>query len=253
MTDQNFLVIEDGDAKDIKDWGKLDNASEPIFFSLVLDYSVSVTDQDLINIEDSTTFFVNGLFDLTDPLSNWGEVRKFARSSEVIEPFTDEKNLILDGIAAPYPARGTTGTRLYDAMGFEIEDIVTFSGATPGLPERSILIVVTDGEDDSSQSYNQARVTEAAIDAGIEIFAVGFGSEVDLQPLFEIAIDTKGLYIYAPTSDDLHDAMQLILDNLQHQYWILYDSTDSAGHTVEVEVTTDDGLSDSDSLGFACP
>ena len=145
LTDQNFQVLEDDSPKVIKDWGELDNVSEPIVFSMVLDYSVSVTDQDLINVEDSATFFVNELFDLTDPLSNWGEVTKFARSSEVIESFTDDKNQILAGIAAPYPARGITGTRLYDAIGLEIEEMVTFTGATPGLPERSILIVVTDG------------------------------------------------------------------------------------------------------------
>jgi hypothetical protein len=252
LTDQNFQAIEDGSSKVIKDWGELDNVSEPIVFSMVLDYSVSVTDQDLINVEDSATFFVDELFDLTDPLLNWGEITKFARNSEVIEPFTDDKTLILDAITAPYPARGTTGTQLYDAIGLEIEEMVTFIGATPGLPERSILIVVTDGENDSSVIYNQATVTEAAINAGIEIFAVGFGSEVELQPLFEIAIDTKGLYVYAPTSDDLGGVMQIILDHLQHQYWVLYDSSGSGAHTVEVVVNID-SLSDSDSLGFACP
>ncbi len=252
LTDQNFQVTEDGSPIVIKDWGVRDNVSEEILFSMVLDYSVSVTDQDLINVEDSATFFVNGLFDLTDPLSNWGEITKFARNSEVIEPFTDDRNLILAGIAAPYPPRGITGTQLYDAIGLEIEEMVTFSGATSGLPERSILIVVTDGENDSSTIYNQATVTEAAVNAGIEIFAVGFGSEVELQPLFEIAIDTKGLYVYAPTTDDLRGVMQIILDNLQHQYWVLYDSSSSGTHTVEVVVNTG-SLTDSDSIDSECP
>ena len=166
LTDQNFQVIEDGSAKVIKEWYELDDVSDPIVFSMVLDYSVSVLDQDLINIEDASTFFVDELFDLTAPLLNWGEITKFARDSEVIQPFTDDKNLILAGIAAPYPDRGTTGTRLMDAIGLEIEEMVAFRGATPGLPERSILIVVTDGKDDSSQIYNQATVTQAAIDAG---------------------------------------------------------------------------------------
>lgn len=252
LTDQNFQVIEDDSAQVIKEWYELDDVSDPIVFSMVLDYSVSVSDQDLINIEDAATLFVDELFALTTPLLNWGEITKFARTSEVIEPFTDDKTLILDGITAPYPARGTTGTRLYDAIGLEIEEMVTLRGTTPGLPERSILIVVTDGENDSSIIYNQATVTEAAINAGIEIFAVGFGSEVELQPLFEIAIDTKGLYVYAPTSDDLNGVMQLILDNLQHQYLVIYDSTGSGAHMVEVVVNTG-SHSDSDSLDYECP
>jgi len=252
LTDQNFQVKEDGSAQVIKEWYELDDVSDPIVFSMVLDYSVSVLDQDLINVEDAAALFVDELFDLTAPLLNWGEITKFARNSEVIEPFTDDRNLILAGIAAPYPARGTTGTQLYDAIGFEIEEMVAFRGATPGLPERSILIVVTDGKNDSSKTYNQATVTEAAIDAGVEIVAVGFGSEVDLQPLFEIALDTNGLYFFAPTSDDLNGVMQLILDNLQHQYLVIYDSTGSGAHMVEVVVNTG-SLSDSDSLDYECP
>ena len=253
LNDENFQVIEDDTSKVIKDWGILDNVSKPIVFSMVLDYSVSVTDQDLINVEDASTFFVNELFDLTAPFLNWGEITKFARTSEVIEPFTDEKDSILDGIAAPYPDRGITGTNLYDAIFLEIEEMVNFRATSVlALPERSILIVVTDGEDDNKGIYDQQNVTDAAIDAGIEIVTVGFGDEVALQPLFEIAIDTKGLYIYASTSDDLVGAMQIILDNLQYQYWVLYDSTGSGNHMVDMVVNID-SLSDSDSRDFECP
>ena len=254
LTDQNFQVTEDGSTKAINDWGELDDVSEPIVFSLVLDYSVSVTDHDLINIEDASTTFVTELFDLTAPFLNWGEVTKFARKSKVIQSFTDDENSILDGIAAPYPDRGITGTNLYDAIYLEIEEMVNFrANSMSVLPERSILIVVTDGKDDNKGNYDRQDVTDAAIDAGIEIVSVGFGDEVALKPLFNMAIDTKGLYFYASTSDGLDEIIDLILAALQHQYWVLSDSSDSAGHTVEVEVTTDDDLSDSDSLGFACP
>jgi VWFA-related protein len=254
LTDQNFLVTEDGDTKAINAWGELDDVSEPIVFSLVLDYSVSVTDQDLVNIEDATTTFVNELFDLTAPFLNWGEITKFARNSEVIQNFTDDRDEILDGIVEPYPDRGVTGTNLYDAIYLEIEEMVNFrANSMSALPERSILIVVTDGKDDNKGDYDRQDVTDAAIDAGVEIVSIGFGDEVALKPLFNMAIDTKGLYFYASTSDDLDGIIELFLVALQHQYWVLYDSSDSAGHTVEVEVTTDDDLSDSDSLGFACP
>ena len=92
LTDQNFQVLEDGSEKIIKNWNQFTDISESIVFSIVMDYSVSVLDQDLINIENASTLFVNELFDQTSPLLNWGEIRKFARTSKIIQPFTDDKD-----------------------------------------------------------------------------------------------------------------------------------------------------------------
>ena len=103
--------------------------------------------------------------------------------------------------------------------------MVAFRAATPGLPERSILIVITDGKDDNSDFYDPATTLAAAQSGGIEIIAVGFGSEVELQPLFDLAIGTNGLYFFAPTSDDLVGVINLVLENLRNQYRIIYDSS----------------------------
>ena len=252
LTDQNFQVLEDGSEKIIKDWNQFTDISEPIVFSIVMDYSVSVTDQDLINIENASTVFVNELFDRTSPMLNWGEIRKFARTSTIIQPFTDDENQILNGIIAPYPDRGVTGTKLYDAIGQEIEKMVAFRAATPGLPERSILVVITDGKDDNSDFYGPATTLAAAQNGGIEIVAVGFGSEVELEPLFDLAIGTNGLYFFAPTSDDLVNVINLVLENLRNQYRIIYDSSGPGAHTVEVVVNSDT-YTDNDQATYACP
>jgi hypothetical protein len=253
LMEEDFQVIEDGSAKVIKESFELDDVSVPIVFSIVLDYSISVLDGDLINVEDAAAFFVNGIFDMTDPLSSWGQIRKFSSNSEVTQEFTDVRDSLLDGIAAPYQNRGEKGTDLYGAIYDEIQAITDFRGTTSGLPERSILIVETDGRHNPPiPTYSQQDVIDAANAAGVEIFAIGFGDDVALLPLFNIAIATNGLYFYGQTSDDLADVNQVILDSLQHQYWVLYDSTGSATHTLEVEVSTDEH-SGSDSRDFECP
>jgi hypothetical protein len=252
LTDQNFQVLEDGSEKIIKSWNQFTDISESIVVSLVMDYSVSVLDQDITNIENASTLFVNDLFDQTNPMLNWGEIRKFARNSEIIQEFTNDKTLILDGIAAPYPERGITGTQLQDAIGEEINKMVAFRDATPGLPDRSILIVLTDGKDDSSKTYTKDMNLQAALAGGIEIVAVGFGSEVDLEPLFELAIDTNGLYFFAPTSDELVGVLSLVLENLRNQYRVIYDSNGPGAHLVEVVVNSGN-FTDSDSFAYACP
>jgi hypothetical protein len=253
LTNQDFQVIEDGSAKVIKEWFELDDVSVPIVFSIVLDYSISVLDEDLLNVEDAAAFFVNELFDLTDPLLSWGQIRKFSRYSALTQEFTDSRNLLLDGIDEPYTGRADKGTDLYGAIYDEIQTITDFRGTRSGLPDRSILVVQTDGRHNPPiPTYSQQDVINAAKAAGVEIFAVGFGDEVALRPLFNIAVATNGLYFYARTSEGLTDINQLILDSLQHQYRVLYDSTESATHTVQIEVITDD-LSGSDSRDFECP
>jgi hypothetical protein len=252
LTTQNIQVFEDGNAKAINQLDEFTDVSDPIVFSLVMDYSVSVTDADLVNIENAAVTFVNGLFDQTNPLLNFGEIRKFARTSEIIQTFTSDENLILDGVLAPYPDRGITGTKIYDAMGLEIEEMVAFRNSTPGLPERSVLIVITDGQDDDSDFFDQDSVLAAAQGAGIQIVTVGFGDQVDLAPLFTLAIETNGLFFYAPTSAEIVDAINLVLDNLRSQYRLIYDSSGSGNHLVQVVVTSG-GLTDSDAFAFACP
>jgi VWFA-related protein len=255
LTDQNFSVLEDGNEKNITATYE-NNITEPIVFSLIIDNSLSLEDSDVVNAENAASYFVSELFDFTasNLLDNWGEVIKFARDLETLQTFTNVEQEILDGIAAPFSERGQKGTRLYDAIGKGIEDIIAFRSAPPAgnnLPERSVLIVVTDGQDTVSSNYDKDSIIAAAAAENIQIIAIGFGSDIDGQALFDLAQGTGGLFFSVPTSDDLTSIFSQFLENLKNQYVLRYTSGAGA-HSVEVEV--DNGsLTDSDSQTFSCP
>lgn len=260
LTDQNFMVIEDGAQATIVNFTEIVDANGPIVFSIAMDYSYSLTDQDVLNEETAAEFFVTDLFSLTNGFSNYGEVIKFMQESEVTQVFTSDK----DSILAAIESEGTDqiiidrqnrvpGTGLYDALYRAIENMVAFRAANSGLPERSIQIVITDGKDAFSVDYNIDNVIELASENNIQIIAIGFGEGASGeagQNLFDLAQGTGGLYLGAPTSDDLYGLLTQLLDNLQNQYSITFDS-DINPHVVEIEVSKD-GFTASDSQNFEC-
>jgi len=259
LTDQNFLVTEDGNVKVIKRINELANVAEPIIFSIAMDYSYSLTDQDVINSENAAAFFVNELYDLTSPLVSWGEIIKFIQDSEVTQAFTDNKDDILSAIVSDPQdpiiqdrINRVRGTGLYDAIGKGIDNMAAFRTATPGLPTRSILIVVTDGKDAFSTTYTKEDNIAAALAENVQIIAIGFGAEVDGEALYDLATETNGLYFYTPTSDDLLGILTQLLDNLKNQYVMYFDSVDPGPHLVAVDVDTPKGA-DSDELIYECP
>jgi hypothetical protein len=115
------------------------------------------------------------------------------------------------------------------------------------------MIVITDGLDLDSTTYDIDRIIADARGGGIEIITIGIGSEIDAQGLFDMADGTGGLYFFAPTTDDLLTIFTQFLDNLKNQYILRYNTSDPGTvNMVEVRVNTTDG-NDSDSLAFACP
>jgi uncharacterized protein YegL len=255
LTEQNLQLFEDGDEQ-IIDVSYEDIITESIVFSLVMDYSLSLTDEDLVKVEEAAISFITELSNLTssNKLSNWGEIIKFVRNIEVMQDFTTVKEDLLEGIKTQPQERGLTGTSLYDAIGNSIPKLIDFRNSAPAdIPERSIMIVITDGLDLDSTTYDIDRIIADARGGGIEIITIGIGSEIDAQGLFDMADGTGGLYFFAPTTDDLLTIFTQFLDNLKNQYILRYNTSDPGTvNMVEVRVNTTDG-NDSDSLAFACP
>ena len=258
LTEQNFQVFEDGMIQTLTDFSYEDFITESIVFSLALDYSLSLSDQDLSKIEEAASYFVNQLYSVTsaNQLDNWGEIVKFVKQSEVLQAFTNSENDLIAGIEAEYQDRldGKKGTGLYDAIGNSINRLVEFRNFPPAeIPERSILIVITDGKDNFSDFYDEASNIVAAKGGGIQIITIGIGADVDGQSLYNLATETGGLYFYAPTPDDLLTILTQFLNNLSNQYVLKYTTAEPGSpNLVELDVSTPDG-SGSDALGYACP
>jgi VWFA-related protein len=256
LTEQNFQLLEDGVEQLPLNVTYAEDISESIVFSLTMDYTLSMEPGDLLNVEEAASYFVNELFRLTsaNQLDDWGEIVKFVRQSEIMQEFTNVQDDLIEGIETPAADRGVSGTRLYDAIVNSINRLVEFRNAPPAvIPERSILIVITDGLDTASEVYNtKEKIINDAKGGGIEIITIGIGSDIDAQGLYDIAHGTGGLYFFAPTSDDLLTIFTQFLDNLKNQYILRYNTSDPGSpNMVEVNVNTADG-DDSDSLAYAC-
>jgi VWFA-related protein len=254
LTQQDFTVLVDGAQQILNNVTYRELVSEPIIFSMVLDYSISLTDADIANLASAASAFVQDLYSNTNPALNWGEIIKFATPIDVAQDFTDNPSDLTSAIDADYAGRGP-GTFLYDALGKAIVDIEALRAnpPTPDLPPQSVIIVISDGQDHTSVTYSKDDIIDMADAAGIIVVSIAFGTDVQgQQDLFDIASATNGLYFYAPTSSDVQSALDQLLDNLADQYILSFNSV-SGQKLLEIEVTTPEGGQGSDSLDFACP
>ncbi len=257
LTAQNFDLLEDGVQQALTSISFENIITESIVFSMAMDYSLSLSDQDLLKIEEAATYFVNELFNVTSTnlLDNWGEIIKFVKDSEVIQEFTNDKAELLSGIDSPSQLRliSQAHTGLFDSIGTSIDRLIDFRNNPPtAIPDRSILIVITDGKNNDSVLTEADNIASATA-GGIHIITIGIGSNIDGQSLYNLAMDTGGLYFYAPTADDLITIFTQYLENLKNQYVLKYNTGNFPGvNMVEVMVDTPDG-SDSDALAYACP
>jgi VWFA-related protein len=128
------------------------------------------------------------------------------------------------------------GTTLYDVI---IRSLELLSRQ----PGRRSLVVFTDGEDQSSQA--SFAVVDRALrgsDAALFMVALGRGREqVDLrETVAAMAEPTGGRALYADNPAELGEAFSEVLNELEHQYLIGFESTnpatDGAWRKLEVEL-----------------
>jgi Ca-activated chloride channel family protein len=128
------------------------------------------------------------------------------------------------------------GTTLYDVI---IRSLELLSRQ----PGRRSLVVFSDGEDQSSQAtFAVADRALRGSDAALFMVALGRGREqADLrETVAALAEPTGGRAIYADNPSKLGEAFAEVLDELEHQYLIGFESTntakDGAWRKLEVEL-----------------
>jgi len=142
-------------------------------------------------------------------------VIKFASDVRIVQPFTRDRRALTQAVNRQ-PAGGKT--LLYDALIASIRLIKEESG-------RRAIIAYTDGFDNQSVSSKDA-VIDSAITYGIPIFTIGIGDSVSQSVLQEIAITTGGIYLHAPTADDLKDIFLQLSTVINNYYVMAHTSTD---------------------------
>ncbi len=223
----NFLVREN---KIVQTPITVEMSTSSVCVGLALDYSGSMEPNALEALEIAATAFVESIIVPGDRV----EIIKFAKGVEVMQDYTDDKNALLEAIRrAPTLDRGETS--LYDAIYQAISD-------TAEQPGRKGVVAMTDGRDNHSKR-SATEVIDLALAAGVPVFTIGLGDEVNENVLIAIASQTGGLYYYAPNPEELVAIYLKIAGTLNTQYLVTYDTTicdpNSSGdveHELNIEV-----------------
>jgi tight adherence protein B len=126
-----------------------------------------------------------------------------------------------------------SGTALYDALALSARMLDSESGRS------RVVVLLTDGQDVSSQSSLPAAVNQAA-KAGALVYPIGVGaSGATKQPLKEMARKTGGTYHDAATTAALASVYSGISSELRRTWRLEYVTAASPGETVHLRVSVD--------------
>jgi len=220
LTDSDFDVNEFGDDTVTFSVATGSVNLPPIAITALMDYSTSITDSadTVSDMESGLVAFMNNLRGTDD-----AAVIKFATELEVVQAFTNDKNVLAAAITAPFD-RGEF-TLLWDSIYKAIEDTTSQRPTN----RRKAIIVITDGIDDdgsggqlSTRSYDDVVALAQAND--IPIFPIGIGSyAINIGLLGRLADDTHGRFFEAQNSDNLQTIFQQLSSLLfENQYAVTY-------------------------------
>jgi Ca-activated chloride channel homolog len=135
-------------------------------------------------------------------------------------------NSLVDSMSADF------STALYDAMITSIDEIKKANGV-------KVLVVLTDGQDNSSKSkWND--VVDKANKENIPVYIIGLG-DVNIDTLTLIAKSTKGKFYFTQSSNSFNTVYAEISKQVQAFYNLVYSSTNfsSADSTRQIELSFD--------------
>jgi len=217
---------------------------------LVLDYTNSMADpvrngdgngdgkSDAIDMmETSAKEFIDGMtsdaqvgiieFHREDP----------AHPPMVVADFTTNKDYLksrIDAIWGEYVQGFPASSRCWDAV---YAAIGMFPG-DQGADEQRYVVFLSDGVDESSTNANPDSIISAAKDRAINVYCIGFGSELSPDNLEKITSDTGGAYYKAGSIEELGQRFDELWRDLGGRYTFRWATLrrDNASFTPSFEI-----------------
>lgn len=241
LTRVNFNLHENGFPQDI-DVQQAEVSDSAIAVALVLDASGSLSSFDVDNIRDASRRFVD-LLGQRDRVA----VYHFANGVVLVQDYTADKARIKAAINGLDNRGGAVGdgnrTALFDA-------IIEAANHSTQATGRRALVAMTDGLNNTG-TFNPQIPIDAARNAGVPVFTIGFGS-VDRGVLDDIAAQTGGRFFLGGSSADLQAILAAIGRTFDQQYLLTWVSSFVSGGTQRVDVAVTDGLdSDTESTTYS--
>lgn len=238
LTEQDFTVSEnDVPAAEVR-FANREALDLPLAIQLVLDISGSM--QQVVDEDTGTTALdlakqaVRDFVAQLEPRDRVGLITFSDAAIADVRLGTDRVPLLreLDQLS-PWGQ-----TALWDAIFVAMEELV---GDTQ--PARRAIIVLSDGWDNKSvetplsilQWYEDEALEN---NIGFSIYTLGLGTEIDRDSLDNIATRTGGLYLDSPTADQLADVYEDILNQIQSEYLLEWESPAASqpGQIIDVSI-----------------
>jgi hypothetical protein len=144
-------------------------------------------------------------------------VLSFAANVQVLQPFTADRNVLLPAIDS---LKASGDTALYQAVATS-----GYLAASSNLPRRAV-VLLSDGEDFGGRSnVSRADSLEAIRQAGIPVFVVGLGGQIDRPYLEELAAAARTPLMLAPSPEELGALYSRIGEMLRQQYVVTIDAS----------------------------
>lgn len=224
LTKQNFSLVEMG--KELEDFELLNieelQDAQAMSVVLVVDRSGSMAGTPMEDTRQAVANFVKTI----DETINVGLVA-FDSSAQLIQPVTENKNAVLQGIAS-LEANG--GTDIYSGL--------KLAGQTlEPEPGRRVIILLSDGEDGNAAMIDE--VLDELVRKDIYVYTIGFGG-ADTEYLSYIARKCGGKFIRADSSSMLAEIYSSVGEYMTNDYvFEFHVITEPEKFTRTIKITTD--------------
>ncbi len=203
----DFAVAEDGVRQQILRFERVTDL--PIHAAVALDVSASM-EGSLEKAQAAALQFLKGMVRPKDRAA----VITFNDHPMLAVKFTRDLKALAGGLAGLKAERGTA---LYDSLIFSFYNF-------NGLKGRRAILLLSDGKDEGSR-FTFEEALEFARRAGVTVYSIGLGDEVEKRKLARIAEETGGRAFFPAAAEDLPGIYAAIEEELRSQYLIAYQST----------------------------
>ncbi|HEX4966842.1 MAG TPA: VWA domain-containing protein [Thermoanaerobaculia bacterium] len=222
LTQKDFSVMEDGTKQEISRFDRVTNLS--IHAAVALDISASM-EKSLDKARQAALEF----FQRTIQPKDRAAVITFNDHPNLTVKFTNDVPTLAGGLAGLKAERGTA---LYDSVIFTLYYFT-------GVKGQRALVLISDGKDEGSR-FTWEDALDYARRAGVTIYSIGLGDDVDKRKLSHLAEETGGRAFFLKSVDELAGIYASVEQELRSQYLIAYQSTNTSGgntfRSVELKV-----------------
>jgi Ca-activated chloride channel family protein len=253
LNKEDFKVFDDGVQQEIISFSQPTDL--PLRIGMVLDTSNSIRDRLKFEQDAAIDFLFNALRRGKDQAF----LMTFDDGPQIIKEFSGDTGDLRDTILKQ---RAGGGTALYDAVYAASQELLNKSPlpSGPNPDVRRVLVVISDGDDNSSNRSRGAAV-EMAQRAGVIIYSISTSTQwvnVDDERdpakrvnrkyekgegdhvLEQLAGETGGRAFFPYRVDDLGQSFLDIGDELRHQYALAYSpgnrAPDGRFHSIRIQV-----------------